>query len=115
MSKITVYLPDQSLGILNVADGVLVYDGTNFVEPDVAKYVGLYDVPVSALTLEYKNLIDALLVSQQVKAEVKEYDPQIVPTSDPDIIVAPNPSPTCVCFITCSGTRIAYVKVIKEP
>lgn len=115
MSILTVNLPDQTLGTVNVADGDLVFNGKEFVKPDTAKYIALYDIPVSALTLDYKNVIDTLLVSQQTVAYVETYNPQTVPVTDPDVITEPNPSATCVCFITCNGTRFQYVQVTKEP
>jgi hypothetical protein len=115
MSILTVHLPDQTLGAVNVADGDLVFNGQVFAQPSTVKYIALYDIPVSALTLEYKNVVDTLHVSQQMLAYVEAYNPQTVPVTDPDVVAEPNPSTTCVCFITCNGTRFQYVQVTKEP
>lgn len=114
---LSVYLPDSKIGTLTISEGDLVYDGTEFVKPEIAKYVALYDVPVQAVSLEYKNIVDILFVSQQTKAFVQSIDLTPSPTTDPEVIAEPDPNITgiCVCFITCRGTWLSYVKVSKEP
>lgn len=113
--QLKVYLPTNKIGILNVADGDLVYNGITFVKPENADYVELRDIPVNALSLEYKGIVEMLLVSQIISAKVIEYIPVAVPVSDPQVIVEPDPSSgQCICFITCSGLNLSYVKVTVE-
>lgn len=112
--QLRVYLPTNSIGIFNIADGDLVYDGSEFILPQNAKYIELYDVPVNALSLEYKNVVEMLTVSQVISACVIDYLPVSVPATDPQVIVEPNPSSSCVCGITCNGMNLSYVKVTVE-
>lgn len=116
MSTLLVVMPSTMQAVLKVADNTLIYDGHDFVEPADAKYVMLYTVSIAALNLPFVNAQLDLETKSYVRAAILRYDPISVTPTDPSIEAAPDPSlGTCICFITCHGTNIAYVKVTINP
>lgn len=117
MGTLTVILPSQIQQVLDIEEpGTLVYDGQAFVDPQVAQYVMLYTLPVAAVGLPFEGAIPNLVTSAYVQAGVVSYDGTPVIDTDPSLVTAVDPSGgTCVCFITCKGTWISYVKVTNQP
>jgi len=115
MSILTVQLVDGQ-GTLNVADNTLVYNGKAFVDPSDAFFVALYAMPIDALSLPFETLPAQTLVTQQAQlAWVLSYLATAEPTTDPSLVVQPDPANgQCVCGVTCQGTQLSYVKVTTE-
>lgn len=113
MGTLVVMLPASSQVALTVADNTLVYDGTKFVQPYEAKYVMLYTVPVSALSLPF-NEVNPMSLQSSASAQciVVAFNPVSTPNTDPSIEAFPDPSMgQCIVAITCHGTKITYVQV----
>ncbi len=110
---ISLKLPDGVLTDVEVADDILVYNGSDFVKIADAKYVVLYHVPVSAYTQPFRDLATSLIVaSYYVRALVLSKAAHVVTTTDPLLVTAADPSQgQCLCFITCNGTDLSYVKI----
>ena len=114
---ITVVLPDQSTPVLTIADTDLIYDGQDFLAPWAARYVELYQLPVSALSLPFDDIQSQGLVADvRIKAFITSRLPGGLPPTDPQVVSATDTSyGNCVCFVTCSGTKLTYVKVEIDP
>lgn len=113
---ITALTPGNASLQLDVADGLLVFDGRSFVEPSKLSYIELYTLPVEALSAEHRDLVEPLLTRALMRALVVGKNPQSVPDTDPSVIVAPDPPDgNCVCALTCSGTDLRFVTVYPEP
>ncbi len=109
---ITVLLPSGDKALMDVADNVLVYDGSEFTVPTVNKYVMLYTLAVSALSAPYKDTVLALQTAVQIRAMVTAIDQSSVPDTDPSLVSTPDPSEgLCICGITCAGTDLTFVAV----
>lgn len=110
---LTAILPDKTEVALDIADGTLVYDGQAFVEPANATYVGLYSVPVDAVSAEHRNVSGgAITTYQSYRCLVLSWDSETDLTTDPRVIVQIDPTGgECVCGITCTGTEIRYAQV----
>lgn len=110
---ISLKLPDGELTGVEVADDVLVYNGSEFVNIKDAKYVVLYHVPVSAYTQPFRDLATSLIVANYyVRALVTSKVESPVTTTDPLLVSVADPSGgECICFVTCNGTNLSYVKI----
>jgi hypothetical protein len=110
---ITIVMPDQSTPVLSVADTDLIYDGQNYVAPWAARYVELYTLPTHALSLPFDTVqSQGLDVAARIRAFITSRLPDTTEPTDPSVVAVPDPSPgTCVCFVTCSGTELRFVKV----
>ena len=121
--KVTVKLPNGTSAIMDVADGYLVLDADyDFVQPKVGTYITLLIGPNGAsfttfaaqLEQELTGLVDALnlQVTQYYLCKITDIDATPTPTTDPQIIAAPDPTGgVCVCGITCWGPNLKYVQV----
>ncbi len=115
MSTLVLILPDEKQVLVSVADDTLVYDGQNYVHPSVAKYVALYTVPVDALSLPFEVASQEFMTRSLITAQVVAYNPVSKPSTNPLVIAEPDPSlGECVCFVTCKGTWLSYVRVVQE-
>lgn len=116
---ITVLMPDGRVVDLQVADTDLIYNGQGFVAPKDAEYVELYSVPTQALTVPFnaQHLITQLSTQTHIVARVLGYDLIASAVTSPEIVAAVGPSDgQCVCFVTCSGTELRFIKVqVEEP
>lgn len=104
MAVLTLIVP-QGQAMVNVEDGVLVFDKTgNWVPVDIATYVTLVET--------YSHNADKqLLIGATLIAKVIDITPAFTVT-DPNVLVQEDPSGgQCVCLITCQGTNISYIKV----
>lgn len=111
---ITVQMPTGT-ATLGVAEGLLVFDGEQFVEPAHAAYLELFAIPVEALSAGFMSLAVTLSAAVKIKAVVIGVDPTVVPVTDPSVVVAIDPTDgQCVCGITCSGTDIRFAVVKPE-
>lgn len=112
---ITVQLPTGDTAILGTGDGMLVFDGSEFVSPQSLKYVELYGVPVSAYSTPYKEVpAQVLSTATRIRALVLGTDPTAAPL-DPSIVSAMDPSGgQCICGLTCNGTELRFVAVQLE-
>ena len=113
--QLTVYLPDSTTGVLDVADTDLVYNGTQFIKPEDALSVFLVRAPVQALSLPYKGVTEMLVSSWTVRAFVQSRDAVPVATTDPQVVHTTDLSPECICGITCNGINLQYVQVKVQP
>lgn len=114
MSTLTVVLINGTHAALPIADNTLVYDGANFVDPADAKFAMLYTAFVNAKSLTFNGTTDVLQASGYNKAAVISYDSASQPSTDPSVDVQPDPSlGVCICFLTCQGTNLQYVKVVN--
>jgi hypothetical protein len=114
---ITVLMPDQTKMQLEVAPTDLVFDGTDFVSPSKAKYVMLYQMPTSALSLAFDDIaVQTLLASTNVQAQVLDRTDDTATQTDPTVVAVPDPSDgDCVCLVNCSGTQLGFVSVQSVP
>jgi hypothetical protein len=110
---ITVLLPSGNTATLDVADNVLVFDGSEFLTPKTGSYVMLYALDVAALSMPFKDVAaQPLLAAVKIRSIVKSVDNTSVLVTDPLLVAAPDPSGgLCICGITCAGTDLAFVKV----
>lgn len=114
MSILTLQMPARQV-VMNVADNTLVYDGQNFVAPEDAKYVMLYDIPVDALSLPFQYPAVHFQTNAANKCAVLAYNGTTEPSTSPEVIHVGDPSMgLCICGITCQGVNLAYVKVTNE-
>lgn len=115
---ITVLLPSGKQAQLQIADTDLIYDGQQFVAPQLAHYVELYTVPVTALSLPFnaQGLTNVLTTTVRWVVLVLGSEPLANAVTDPSAVIAPNPNPSgdCVCFVTCAGTELRFIRVIAE-
>lgn len=110
---ISLMMPTGEIEDVEIADDVLVYNGSEFVRAADATYLVLYHVPVSAYTQPFRDLATSLIVSSYyVRAFITNKVAQTVAVSDPTAITASDPSQgQCLCFVTCNGTDLSYVKI----
>lgn len=112
---LTAQMPDGMKVNLDVADATLVYNGFTFVAPAEATYVALYMLPVDALSADHRGVRDILITERSIRARVTQKNQTSVPSTDPLVIAAPDPSGgECVCGITCHGTVLRFVTVTQE-
>lgn len=113
---LTLLMPNMRTATMDVADGVLVFNGDEFVRAAHLQYAELYIAPVEALSLNYKGLPALqLLTSVRYLARVIGSNPTQVIETDPQLVAVPDPSNgMCVCGITCQGTELQFVTVHTE-
>lgn len=113
---ITALMPGNVQIALDVADGFLVFDGREFVNPQYLSYIELYTLPVTALSAEHRNITLALETSVRIRALVISKNSTSVPVTDPAVIAEPDPTGgECICGLTCKGTDLRFVTVTTEP
>jgi hypothetical protein len=116
MSTLLVTLPNATQVVLKVADNTLVFDGHDFVEPSEAEYVMLYSVDVAALSLPFVEASITMTTKAYIKAGIVAYDAISVTPTSTSVVAEPDPSlGQCICFVTCTGTVLRYVRVIIDP
>lgn len=112
MSILTAVMPNQTRVQLAVAEGALVFDGSNFVEPARARQVALLNTQETPAVVAIKGVPAMLGFKGTVLAGVVGYDPMSEPSTDSALVSATDPSNgLCICGITCKGTNVAYVQV----
>lgn len=112
---ITAQLPAGGAAVFGVADGTLVFDGSEFVKPQSLTYAELYGVPVNAQSMPYKELpAQVLSAAVKIRARVLNVDPTEAPT-DPTLVTVADPlGGECICGLTCNGTELRFVVVQLE-
>ena len=110
---ITALLPDGRSVQLGVAENTLVFDGLSFANPSDVSWIELYTIPVSAMSMPYKDVLSQALTAEvRIRASVLEIDNTVVPVTDPSVVASLDPSNgECICGITCNGTDIRFANV----
>lgn len=117
MSQLTVKLVTGT-GVFYVPTGDQVFDGLNFIDPEKAQYVVLYQPQVLSkgqdIVAQNNMVAFNIYTSSFLRSQVLGFA-NIDGPYDPSLIVAPPPVDTCVCALTCSGPLYKFVTVEELP
>lgn len=111
-----VLMPDQRQVQINVADDVLIFDGTDFVDPARIKYVSLYSIPVESMSVPFDGLASQRLMTAAhvIALVVNRFAYTGLPNSPKlETVAVPNEG-QCICLVTCKGTDLSFVNVHTE-